>query len=113
MKKKFRIQKNQEFQTILKKRRFFAASNMVLYTRARELKHARIGITVSKKLGKAVQRNKIKRQIRMMCQEVFTFNEPYDFIVMVRNDYLNHSYQENKDTLKSLVEKTLSNRRST
>lgn len=80
---------------------------MVLYRKERELEHARIGISVSKKMGKAVQRNKIKRQIRMMCQEVFSFDEPYDFIIMTREDYLNKTYQENLETLKTLVTKSL------
>ena len=78
---------------------------MVLYIRARKLEHARIGITVSKKMGKAVVRNKIKRQIRMMCQEVFDFNEPYDVIVMIRHKYLDHTYQENLETLIKLRKK--------
>lgn len=107
MKKKFRIKKNEEFQRILNNRKFFAASNMVLYIHSRELNHARVGISVSKKLGKAVIRNKIKRQIRMMAQDIFTFNEPFDFIIMIRKDYLKFNYQENLDTLKSLVEKAV------
>ena len=111
MKKKYRIHKNEEFQTILKNKQFISSPTMVLYIRLRKFQYPRIGITVSKKIGNAVVRNKIKRQIRMMCQDVFLFDEPYDMIIMVRRNYLEKSYQENLDTLKGLKEKMMLIRR--
>lgn len=105
MKKQFRILKNLEFQSILKKRKFISAPSMVIYYQPKKEKYTRVGITVSKKIGKAVIRNKIKRQIRMMCQEVLSFNEPFDIIIMVRSKYLDFSYQENLETLQKLTNK--------
>ena len=64
-----------------------------MYYDDRVLGHARVGISVSKKIGNAVIRNKIKRQIRMMFIENFD-NETYekDVIVIVRKNYLQNSY---------------------
>lgn len=104
MKKQFRIQKNQEFQTILKRKRFKSSPTIVIYYQPKVLEVARVGITVSKKIGNAVTRNKIKRQIRMMTQTLLNFDEPYDFIVMIRKQYLDFSYQENFDNYKHLVD---------
>ena len=105
MKKQFRILKNQEFQSILKKRKFISGLGTVLYYQPRALERARVGITVSKKIGNAVVRNKIKRQIRMMCQTALNFDEPYDVIIMVRSKYLEFSYQENLDNILQQINK--------
>lgn len=78
---------------------------MVLYTHPRQKEYSRVGITVSKKIGKAHVRNKIRRQIRMMCQHVLNFDEPFDLIIMVRTNYLNQTFAQNQDTFKDLIEK--------
>lgn len=103
MKKKFRIVKNEEFQSILKQRKFLSAIGTVLYYQPRSCDYTRVGITVSKKIGNAVVRNKIKRQIRMMCQELLNFDEPYDLIIMVRSKYIELTFQENFENLNKLI----------
>ena len=65
MKKEYRIKKNEEFQKIIRQKKSIVHSKFVIYFRKND-EHLRIGISVSKKLGNAVVRNKIKRQIRMM-----------------------------------------------
>jgi len=63
--KAYRIKKNSDFQTIYKKGKSVANRQFVVYTyNNKENKHFRLGISVSKKLGNAVTRNKIKRAIR-------------------------------------------------
>ena len=69
--------------------------------------HLRIGLSVSKKLGHAVIRNKIKRQVRMLANEIFDKDLSYDFIIIVRKNYLNNDYKTNRDSLISLYKKTL------
>ncbi|UMT78184.1 ribonuclease P protein component [Staphylococcus roterodami] len=63
--KTYRIKKNADFQKIYKKGHSVANRQFVVYTyNNKELDHFRLGISVSKKLGNAVLRNKIKRSIR-------------------------------------------------
>ena len=104
MKKQYRVKRNEDFQKIIKKRQSVANRQFVVYS-MKNNDHLRVGFSVSKKLGKAVVRNKIKRQVRMMVQEVFDKNQKRDFIVIVRNDYLNHSYEDNLKSLSFLYHK--------
>jgi ribonuclease P protein component len=59
---------------------------LVLYARKNRLDHNRVGITVSKKLGKAHIRNRVRRRFR----EVYRLNEElfqpgWDIVVVARS----------------------------
>ena len=69
MKKEYRIKKNEDFQEIIKNRNSIANKKYVIYYKKNNL-HLRVGISVSKKLGHAVIRNRTKRQVRMMVQDI-------------------------------------------
>ena len=72
----------------------------VCYFQKRKLDHARVGISVGKKLGNAVCRNKVKRQLRSIVDDIFTFEEGYDLIIIVRPAYANKLFEENKNEMK-------------
>lgn len=105
MKKKYRVLKNEEFRLILNAKIFFSSKSITLYSKQKKEEHARVGISVSKKIGKAHLRNKIKRQIRMMVQNVYTFEEKFDTILLVRNAYTELSFAQNLENLKYLHKK--------
>ena len=91
MKKEFRVLKNYEFSSIIQNRQFVKSSSFVCYFQKRKLDHARVGISVGKKLGNAVCRNKVKRQLRSIVD---------DIIIIVRPAYANKSFEENKNEMK-------------
>ncbi|PTH23703.1 ribonuclease P protein component [Staphylococcus arlettae] len=65
MEKQYRIKKNKDFQFVYKKGKSVANRQFVVYTKPNKtLTHFRLGISVSKKIGNAVVRNRIKRGIR-------------------------------------------------
>ncbi|MBQ9048026.1 MAG: ribonuclease P protein component [Solobacterium sp.] len=104
MKKKNRVRKAQEFQSLIHTAKKSTNESFVMYFADKKEKEARIGITLSKKMGKAVERNLIKRQVRMMCQELTDFSSyPKDVILIVRYGYKNHSYTANKNNLEKLL----------
>ena len=79
-----------------------------MYYDKRKEEYSRIGISVSKKLGDAVTRNKIKRQIRMMLSEMYNFDQGVsDVIIIARNKYLEKSYEDNKTELEKLIKKAI------
>lgn len=100
MKKAFRVLKNYEFSSIIQNRQFVKSSSFVCYFQKRKEEHARIGISVGKKIGNAVCRNKVKRQVRSIVDEVYSFNEGYDLIIIVRPSYMLKSFEENKNEMK-------------
>ncbi len=106
MKKEYRIKKNEEFQSIIRKKQSVANRCFVVYYRKNN-EHLRIGISVSKKLGNAVVRNKVKRQVRMMAQEVFDKDRKNDLIIIVRNQFLKNSYEDNQKELRYLNNKII------
>ncbi len=64
----------------------YANGLLVLYARPNRGTTNRVGVTVSKKLGKAVVRNRVRRRIR----EVYRLNEQqfapgYDIVVVARS----------------------------
>lgn len=83
--KAYRIKKNGDFQFIYKKGKSVANRQFVVYTKPnKNLEHFRLGISVSKKIGNAVVRTRIKRAIR----ENFKIHKedmlPLDIVVIAR-----------------------------
>jgi len=74
LKKSLRLTKNLEFINVYKSGRRFTSPFFTMYTKKNELGYSRLGVSVSKKVGNSVVRNRIKRRIK----EIFRIN--YDFI---------------------------------
>lgn len=108
MKKKNRVRKAQEFQTIIHGGKKVTNPFFVFYYAPKKEEQARIGISLSKKIGNAVHRNLYKRQVRMMCQDLIDFETfPTDGILIVRFNYLNQDYASNKKSLEKLLNKSI------
>src|SRR5699024_5018222 len=61
MKKSYRVKDHKEFQDIIYSGKSFANRELVIYYKEKATqRHFRIGISVGKKIGNEVQRNKIK-----------------------------------------------------
>lgn len=105
MKKALRVKRNEDFQKIIQAKCSLACKEFVLYSRKNEAGHVRIGFSVSKKLGPAVTRNKIKRQCREMARAVFDLDQTYDYVLIVRRAYLSQDYMTNCQHLEQLYQR--------
>ena len=79
---------------------------LVLYVRKNRTQTNRVGITVSKKLGKANVRNRIRRRLR----EVYRLNEDrflpgWDLVVVARTKAIHVSFADLTQAYLSLAEK--------
>ena len=93
MKRQYRIRKNEEFSSIIGNKKSVSDACFVLYFEDKKEDYARIGVSVSKKLGNAVVRNKIKRQVKEMAKQLVDFdNYPKDLIIIVRKAYLDKDF---------------------
>lgn len=64
MQRRYRLKKSAEFQRVRALKRSWAHPLMVLYVAPNDLEIVRVGISTSKRIGKAVARNRAKRLIR-------------------------------------------------
>jgi ribonuclease P protein component len=64
MKRQYRLRHNADFQRVKRDGKFYASPLMVLAFLRNELAYSRFGFVVNKRIGGAVQRNRIKRQMR-------------------------------------------------
>lgn len=103
MKKKFRIKNTNEFNSIIQAKRFRSCGSFVVYAKVKCEDNYRIGITVPKKLGNAVVRNKTKRQIKSMLRNIKNYTPKYDLIILVRKKYFEQSFIENQKDLEKLM----------
>lgn len=107
MKKQFRIKKNKEFQYSFKSGKSFANRQLVIYyVQKPGQDHFRIGLSVGKKIGNAVTRNRIKRYLRQAFQELEeSMLHPYDIVIIARQPTKKMGYQEIKKSLIHLLYK--------
>ena len=108
MKKINRITANEDFAKTIKKGESIRADSFILHVRKNDLNYTRVGISVSKKLGDAVCRNRIKRQIRAMCDSLIDYNTTsIDLAIVTRRSYLDRNFEENSSLLKKFLSKVL------
>ncbi len=103
MKRSHRLLKDADFQTVLNQKRFLKSQEFTLYGSKQNLGLTRIGLSVGKKVGNAVVRNKIRRQIKMMLSTNLDLSDSIDYIVMVRSPYLSQTFQINQSNLLNLI----------
>lgn len=94
MRKSYRVKRAQDFDAIFKNGQSVANRKFVVYRLPRAQKHFRVGLSVGKKLGNAVVRNRIKRRLRHILLTHQTQLVTDDFVVIARQGVQDLDYQE-------------------
>jgi ribonuclease P protein component len=105
MKKKNTITQKQEFTSIIKARHYVNDTTLSFYHFPKKQEENRIGITVTNKLGNAVMRNRAKRQLKEMIANLYDWTESFDTIIIVRENFKDFSFEENKKCLERCYKK--------
>ncbi len=82
--KRVRLRKRSEFIRVSAEGIRRTAPNFIIVCVRNDLMHPRLGITVSKRVGNAVCRNRIKRFVREFFRNNQQFFFPADFNIIVR-----------------------------
>ncbi len=99
----FRLKSHEEFQSVVKQKQVVKNQSFVLYYALSEKKVLQVGISVSKKLGCAVKRNRIKRQVRHMAHELLDEREPIAVAIIVRSRYQTEDFAKMKEDLDQVL----------
>jgi len=100
------LKKNYEFKRLYNRGRSVASKYVVVYCNKNGRDENRLGITVTTKLGGAVQRNRIRRRLK----EVYRINESdlrkgYDIVFVARMRCVEAPWQEIESSVLYLLKK--------
>lgn len=87
MQKYISLNENSDFRRVYYRGKSCARPALVVYAMKNRVGICRVGITVSKKIGNAVERNRSRRIIRAAFQSVIgkeSFEATYDFVLVAR-----------------------------
>ena len=100
------VKKNFEFSDIIHNGKFVKNESYAIYYKDNKLDHYRFGISVSKKLGNAVQRNKYKRKFRFIIDKYKKYYQNgYDYIIILRKDFPLIEFSEKDKSFSNLINK--------
>ena len=98
MKKINILKKNEDFNRIIKNNKPYKTKYFIIYLEWTNDKYYHFGLSVSKKIGNAVVRNKYKRRIKNIIDKK-DYKNNFNCIIILRKEVLNLSFSEFRDSL--------------
>ena len=100
------LKKNKDFQLVYKKGKSLANRHIVIFVLKNAKGTNRLGISASKKIGKAVVRNKQRRRLKEAFKALETgFLPGHDIVILPRTEILEADFTEIKSGLRHLMRK--------
>ncbi len=106
MKHTLSLKNNKIFLMLYKKGDCLVSESLIMYYRKNNLDYCRMGITVSKKVGKAVKRNRAKRLIRESYRFFEKYTSGYDIVFVARSKTPEVGFFEVKKDMDRLFNKS-------
>jgi len=101
-----RIRKNNEFVSVMKGKRL-SVDGLSLFYAKNSLGNFRVGISVSKKLANAVNRNRLKRRIRACIMKVLgDQSSGYDLVFVARRELYSAGYEQIQKAVETVLHRT-------
>ncbi|WP_416148065.1 ribonuclease P protein component [Salipaludibacillus sp. HK11] len=101
MKRQYSLKKNEDFQNVFKHGKSVANRQFVVYQLVGDEKASiRFGLSVSKKIGNAVMRNRIKRLMKEILRELSPeMYQNRDIVIIARKPTADMDYYQMKKSL--------------
>ncbi len=104
MKKINILKKSDDFTRIIKTKKSFKYKDYIIYVEKKEPSIYNFGFSVGKKIGNAVTRNKIKRQLKNILDK-YRFKNNFNCVIIVGKGILNRSFKEKEENLITALQK--------
>lgn len=98
-----KLRRNWQFSKIYKEGDKYFGDLFILYVLPNNTQETRIGLTVTKKVGVSVQRNRIKRVIREVFRSLEGIAPGNDLVVIARKAAVDLKYAQAQDSLTHLL----------
>lgn len=106
LEKKHRLLKQKEFSYIFHKGKSFSTKIVILNYAPTKLPNFKVGFSVSKKIGKAVIRNKVKRRMREIMRSLQTqIDVQHNYVFVARSGIEAATYEELEKNMRYCLEK--------
>lgn len=106
MKKINIVKDSRNFEKIIKNNKSFRTKYFYIYKQNHEESIYHFGISVGKKIGNAVRRNKVKRQLREIISQNH-YQKNFDCIIIVRREINDADFLKIKEDLNFALKKLL------
>ncbi len=105
MKKKYILKSNREFNRIIETKKPVSDKYYVIYVDNDVNDSQLFGFSVGKKIGNAVERNKLRRQLKSIVQSL-TYKGNFKCVIITKKQINSLSYNEKRKRLIYLLGKT-------
>lgn len=99
------LKKNKEFNYIYKKGERVSTEHFTLFVVKSKYERFKIGFSVSKKLGKANKRNKLKRRLKEICRKDIKILPFRNYVLLAKDGAQEIDFVFLKEEIKKLFEK--------
>lgn len=106
MKRYFRLTKNFEFINVYRAGKRWSCAYFTMYVKKNNLERTRLGVSISKKVGKSVVRNKLKRRIKEIFRQFMeNIKKGYDIVISVKPEMTDAEYDRIKKEIKNILKR--------
>ena len=101
-----RLKKRYQFNYVYKSGEHFSGEHIVLYVVSSKTKNIKVGLAVTRKIGHAVVRNRVRRRLReIVKKQVPNLKQNYNIIVVARENVINASFEKLTNEFIKLIKK--------